>query len=302
VSVRSEEPKPRAFRRVRGTLAALIVVGVVGASAAVVQARAQTTEFQWSDLPAADAELTEIRADLVQATERLNFTRSVLAEARSTRHGVESDELAYASTMQAFRERARLLAVEAYMSGGALSDAAYLLDSLTANEWAYRTGVLTGSAESVAGSSRSYQELRTQASDTAVALAGTIDDAAKEIRLALDDLARLERLVSRAEYVVWIAQIHALADSAHVRFGRTEPTGSQWRDLRFCESTENYAVATGNGFWGAYQFTLDTWETVGGSGRPSETPPEEQDARARLLYHRRGWQPWPVCGRFLPQE
>ena len=29
-------------------------------------------------------------------------------------------------------------------------------------------------------------------------------------------------------------------------------------------------------------------------------PPAEQDLRARILYDRRGRQPWPVCGRFLP--
>ena len=56
---------------------------------------------------------------------------------------------------------------------------------------------------------------------------------------------------------------------------------------------------TGNGFYGAYQFDLQTWQSVGGTGLPSDAPPAEQDARAKALYARRGAQPWPVCGRFL---
>ena len=80
----------------------------------------------------------------------------------------------------------------------------------------------------------------------------------------------------------------------------TEPTAEQWRKLRFCESTETYNIDTGNTFYGAYQFTWDTWQTVGGSGNPALAPAAEQDARARLLYAQRGSQPWPICGRFLP--
>ncbi|NDH11670.1 MAG: hypothetical protein EBY44_08100 [Actinobacteria bacterium] len=47
------------------------------------------------------------------------------------------------------------------------------------------------------------------------------------------------------------------------------------------------------------QFDYPTWQAVGGTGDPAVAPPEEQDARARELYARRGPQPWPECGRFL---
>jgi hypothetical protein len=64
-----------------------------------------------------------------------------------------------------------------------------------------------------------------------------------------------------------------------------------------CESGGNPATDTGNGFYGKYQFTLQTWESVGGSGNPAAAGEAEQDRRAAVLYAREGATPWPVCGR-----
>jgi hypothetical protein len=66
--------------------------------------------------------------------------------------------------------------------------------------------------------------------------------------------------------------------------------------IRACESGGDYTTDTGNGFYGAYQFDLGTWRSVGGSGLPSAAPPAEQDRRATLLLERSGSSPWPVCG------
>lgn len=67
--------------------------------------------------------------------------------------------------------------------------------------------------------------------------------------------------------------------------------------IRQCESGGNYSTNTGNGFYGAYQFTLSTWASVGGSGNPAAASPAEQDMRAAMLYAREGPGPWPVCGQ-----
>ena len=69
--------------------------------------------------------------------------------------------------------------------------------------------------------------------------------------------------------------------------------------LRSCESTNNYAANTGNGFYGAYQFDLKTWRSIGLAGLPHQASPAVQDAAAARLHAGRGWQPWPVCGRGL---
>jgi len=63
--------------------------------------------------------------------------------------------------------------------------------------------------------------------------------------------------------------------------------------IRLRESGGNYATNTGNGYYGAYQFSLGTWRSVGGSGLPSDASPAEQDARAAALYAQRGCSPWP---------
>jgi hypothetical protein len=64
-----------------------------------------------------------------------------------------------------------------------------------------------------------------------------------------------------------------------------------------CESGGNPATDTGNGFYGKYQFTLQTWRSVGGAGNPADASEAEQDRRAAALYAREGASPWPVCGR-----
>jgi resuscitation-promoting factor RpfA len=77
-----------------------------------------------------------------------------------------------------------------------------------------------------------------------------------------------------------------------------DPSASVWQRLRTCESSDNYRTNTGNGYYGAYQFDLPTWRSVGGTGLPSDASPAEQDYRALYLYRMRGWQPWE-CATIL---
>ena len=77
-----------------------------------------------------------------------------------------------------------------------------------------------------------------------------------------------------------------------------EPTADDWYRLRVCESGNNYAINTGNGYYGAYQFNLGTWRSVGGTGYPHQASPAVQDALALTLYRQRGWSPW-ACARIL---
>lgn len=68
--------------------------------------------------------------------------------------------------------------------------------------------------------------------------------------------------------------------------------------IRACESGNDYTKNTGNGFWGAYQFTLGTWAANGGTGRPDLASPAEQDRVAANLLAKVGVHTpasWPHC-------
>ncbi len=69
--------------------------------------------------------------------------------------------------------------------------------------------------------------------------------------------------------------------------------------LRQCESGNDYRANTGNGYYGAYQFELRTWQGLGYSGYPHQASPATQDKAARQLQADRGWSPWPTCARRL---
>ena len=68
--------------------------------------------------------------------------------------------------------------------------------------------------------------------------------------------------------------------------------------LRSCEGGYSSWNPAGP-YYGAYQFNQQTWNSVSNAPYGSATP-AEQDAAARALYERRGWQPWPNCGANLP--
>jgi len=65
-----------------------------------------------------------------------------------------------------------------------------------------------------------------------------------------------------------------------------------------CESGgDPEAVSYDGSYMGLFQFDQGTWESVGGTGLPTEASAEEQEYRAALLYSRSGSSPWPICGQ-----
>ena len=73
-----------------------------------------------------------------------------------------------------------------------------------------------------------------------------------------------------------------------------------WVALAQCESGGRAnVVSPGGRFHGLYQFSVATWQSVGGTGLPSEASPAEQRERAVALQARSGWGQWPACSRRL---
>lgn len=76
-------------------------------------------------------------------------------------------------------------------------------------------------------------------------------------------------------------------------------SGDQFDRLAQCESGGDPTTNTGNGYYGAFQFDLQTWRSVGRTGYPHEHSYGEQKAAAIDLHAQRGWHPWPTCARKL---
>jgi hypothetical protein len=63
-----------------------------------------------------------------------------------------------------------------------------------------------------------------------------------------------------------------------------------------CESSGDPAAESADGrYHGKYQFSRETWRSVGGKGNPAAAHEGEQDRRAVMLLARDGLAPWPNC-------
>ncbi|WP_372663255.1 transglycosylase family protein [Amycolatopsis kentuckyensis] len=77
--------------------------------------------------------------------------------------------------------------------------------------------------------------------------------------------------------------------------------GSAWDRIAQCESGGNWAINTGNGYYGGLQFDKRTWDAYGGdqyANLPNQASREQQIAIAEKVRDARGgYSAWPVCGK-----
>ena len=69
-----------------------------------------------------------------------------------------------------------------------------------------------------------------------------------------------------------------------------------WDAVAQCESGGNWAIDSGNGFYGGLQFSPATWRANGGTGMPNRASREEQIRVAENVLRTQGIGAWPVCG------
>ena len=75
-------------------------------------------------------------------------------------------------------------------------------------------------------------------------------------------------------------------------------SGINWDGIAQCESTNNWSINTGNGYYGGLQFDNQTWASGGGTAyapRADLATKEQQIAVAENVAASRGTQPW-ACG------
>ena len=73
---------------------------------------------------------------------------------------------------------------------------------------------------------------------------------------------------------------------------------STWNKVAACESSGDWSINTGNGYYGGLQFTQSTWEAYGGTAyahRADLATRDQQIAIAEKVLKGQGPGAWPVC-------
>jgi resuscitation-promoting factor RpfB len=80
---------------------------------------------------------------------------------------------------------------------------------------------------------------------------------------------------------------------------KERPVDGVWDKLAQCEAGGNWAINSGNGYYGGLQFNASTWRAYGGTGLPHQNSREQQIAIGEKLQAAQGWGAWPGCARKL---
>ncbi|MFF7989182.1 transglycosylase family protein [Kitasatospora xanthocidica] len=117
--------------------------------------------------------------------------------------------------------------------------------------------------------------------------------------------ARLRRLVPTALCALAVVLAAPAAHAAPPGHGTGSDPGRagddryDWDSVAACESSGDWRINTGNGYFGGLQFDQPTWRENGGlayAPRADLATRDQQIAVARHLAGHRGLSPWPVCG------
>lgn len=79
-----------------------------------------------------------------------------------------------------------------------------------------------------------------------------------------------------------------------------QAAGSVWDAVAACESGGNWAISTGNGYYGGLQFSRSTWIAYGGARyapTANRASKSAQIATAQRVLAGQGPGAWPVCSR-----
>jgi Transglycosylase-like domain len=173
--------------------------------------------------------------------------------------------------------------------------------------------------------------LQQQAADTAAVAQTTLSQAASLEQQAAAALAAAEQLETEARqrattFQAQQASMQARLDQARttlvtlqgqrnaarqpaprptsspVPSGGPSPAAHDWNAVALCESGGNWAINTGNGYYGGLQFSPSTWTAFGGTAyapRADLATRDQQIAVAEKVLAVQGAGAWPTCGRNL---
>jgi hypothetical protein len=87
-----------------------------------------------------------------------------------------------------------------------------------------------------------------------------------------------------------------------ILIGPAQAATHNWDGVAQCESSGNWHINTGNGYYGGLQFTQSTWAGYGGlsyASRADLASKDQQIAVAERTLAGQGIGAWPTCGKYL---
>ncbi|MEU6893450.1 transglycosylase family protein [Streptomyces sp. NPDC046557] len=107
--------------------------------------------------------------------------------------------------------------------------------------------------------------------------------------------------IERTTRIVTLAGVTGVAVAAPLMAAgsASAATGAEWDRVAACESGGNWAINTGNGFYGGLQFTSSTWAAYGGTAyaaQANQASKAQQIAIAEKVLKGQGKGAWPSCG------
>ncbi|HPG14682.1 MAG TPA: transglycosylase family protein [Microthrixaceae bacterium] len=329
--LRRRSPSVRSpFRRRIGVaaVAASVLVGLAAPVGSEPLAGADPVAVGRQKVAAAAAARQRAESRLAQVVSR----RTALEQRSRELDGADA---ASTEALAGARRRVRELAVAAFIDGGRteLLQASLTPDEAAVVAW--RVGMVSGGADTVSDAVDHFEALRSANDPEQEQVASELDAVRSEEEQARSDLvqssaaerdataaldaSRREQAAARAARASSAAVAptpRAPAAPGRRSTARPSPSSSSAAGLgvrssggaptadeaaflarvRQCESRGNYQIVSSTGrYRGAYQFSVETWRGVGGSGDPAAASPAEQDARALALLRLQGKRAWPVC-------
>ncbi|MFD7262386.1 transglycosylase family protein [Streptomyces sp. NPDC059874] len=109
------------------------------------------------------------------------------------------------------------------------------------------------------------------------------------------------RRATKAARIVTLAGVAGAVVAAPLMAAGTASaaTASEWDRVAQCESGGNWAINTGNGYYGGLQFSSSTWAAYGGKAyapQANQASKSQQIAIAEKVLKGQGKGAWPSCG------
>ncbi|MBT2480570.1 transglycosylase family protein [Streptomyces sp. ISL-94] len=106
---------------------------------------------------------------------------------------------------------------------------------------------------------------------------------------------------SKAVRIVTLAGVAGVAVAAPLMAAGSAgaATVSEWDRVAQCEAGGNWAINTGNGYYGGLQFSSSTWAAYGGkayAAQANQASKSQQIAIAEKVLKGQGKGAWPSCG------